>query len=246
MSAKYNIEKLNSDKFAPIIADEIVAAINDAISDNGVCNLVLSGGKTPGGVYRLLSKPPRSEGVDWSRVNFFWGDDRYVPHTDVSSNYNLAKETLFDDLSISEDNIFPIDTSHSTPKESAEAYDKTIRKVLSIGESEVPKFDIVLLGIGEDGHCASIFPNTDVVNKTEKIAYESVAPVEPTQRVTLSHPALFNASNVYFIIKGEGKAEVLNEILNGEKSIDEIPAKLFKSASGKVTWFLDSGSGKLL
>lgn len=242
----YNIEIITPIKLAPVVADEIVAAINDSIEEKGICNLVLAGGKTPGGIYRLLSKPPRVSQVDWSKVRLFWGDDRYVSKDDNASNYKLVKETLLSDINIPEANIIAFDTSFSTSQESATEYHNRIKKVFNINSVDELRFDVTLLGIGEDGHTASIFPNSTLINENEKIACASISPAAPKDRVTLSPKALFNSKNIYFIVKGDNKAKILDRILNSEESVQTIPAKLYEKASGKVTWFIDSEAGKFL
>ena len=243
---KYNLEVITPIKFAPVVADEIVAAINDVIEEKGICNLVLAGGKTPAGIYRLLSKPPRISQVDWSKVRLFWSDDRYVPKDDVASNYKLVRETLLDDIIIPAENVIAFDTSFATSQESANEYHNRIKNILKITSVQDLSFDITLLGIGGDGHTASIFPNSMVLKENVKIACASISPVAPIDRVTLSPKAIFNSRNIYFIVKGENKAKILDSILKGDGSFDEIPARLYESATGKVTWFIDSEAAKLI
>jgi 6-phosphogluconolactonase len=237
---KENIETISPAIFAPNVADELVAAINESIAESGWCNLVVSGGKTPGAIYRLLSRPPRATDINWSKVRIFWGDERLVPHDHHSSNYKLLQETLFADVKIPAENIFAVNTALGSTSAAADAYEKTISSVLKLSAGQVPVFDVVLLGVGEDGHIASIFPGSKNIAEKNKIALPAEAAVEPKLRVTLSAPALFQAKRVYFLVKGEGKADIIHQIFHGNQTVDQLPAMLYKQASGRLTWFIDS------
>ncbi len=232
----YNLEILNPADFDPAVADEIVAAINDAINEHDICNIVLAGGKTPAGIYRLLSRPPRSQSVDWSKVRIFWSDERYVPLESHSSNFNLVSETLLSNIKIPEDNIVAFNTTFSSARAVAEDFSLRLKKLFSLSANELPVFDIVLLGVGEDGHTASIFPGDLLAQDSSEIAIAIDNGTEIKDRISLTLATLSQSQRIYFIVRGKNKAEIVKNVLQK----DDYPACFFKSSSAKVTWFLDA------
>lgn len=237
--SSYNLEISESKDFAPVIADEIVLSIREAVEERGVCSLVLAGGATPSGIYRLLARPPRVADIPWDKVKIFWGDERFVSKDDNQSNYRMARETFLAQVPISEQSVFPVDTNLASPELAAQAYDALIRKEL---EASSGKFDLVLLGMGEDGHTASLFPGAkswDTENLSMALAAQQ--PESGTWRVSLSMSALKAARRVIFIVKGEGKAEALQRVL--EKHDTTLPAQHFVELGDRLTWFVDSAAG---
>ncbi len=232
----YNLEILNPADFDPAVADEIIAAMNDCISEKDVCNLVLAGGKTPAGIYRLLSRPPRSQSVDWSKVRIFWSDERFVPLESHSSNFNLVSETLLTNVKIPGANIFSFNTSLASAREVAEDFSKRARELFALSAGELPVFDIVLLGVGEDGHTASIFPGDPVAQSAKEIAIAVDNGTEIKDRISLTLGTLSQSQRIYFIVRGKNKADIVKEVLQK----DNYPASFFKQSSAKVTWFLDA------
>jgi 6-phosphogluconolactonase len=239
------VEKISPSSFDPVVADEIAQSISEAIELNGKCTLVLAGGQTPGSIYRLLSKPPRSNIIDWNKLHIFWGDERWVPKEHNSSNYKLVHDTLFHGLQMPLENIHGVNCMLASPLETAREYEAQIIKFFSLSNGEVPAFDIILLGIGSDGHTASLFPNTDSL-KSDRLVCESIAVEEPVQRVTLTFPVLNKAKKIFYMVKGGGKAQVLSEIISDSQSFSKYPAAFFHNSTAKVTWFVDSEAGRLL
>lgn len=240
MSSKANIEIVEPRLLAGVVADEVIASIEESISERGTCSVVLCGGKTPGAIYRVLSKPPRVQEVDWANVKIFWGDERFVPHEDTQSNFHLAQETLLDDIGTPGPKVFPIDTSLKSAKDGAKKYSELIRKEFSIDEGEMPKFDIVLLGVGEDGHTASIFPGSEFKRGEGEICYSVKRSEDQFDRITLSADALFGARKVIFIARGENKANIVQRTIEGSDPVEIVPARLYAEVSEVVTWFVDS------
>ena len=235
------IEIVEPRLYAGMVADEIVASISDRIADSGKCTIALSGGSTPGAIYRMLSMPPRSTDIDWSKVLIFFGDERWVSHEDTQSNFHMANETLLNQLKGTKPRIFPVNTSLASPAVGAEAYEKSIL-------SEIPGgiFDIVLLGIGEDGHTASLFPGSKLLNETTKLVASDNHPTDGTVRVTLTLPVLKKARKLFFIVKGPGKASIVKEVLEGTAGVEQFPSRFYLQAEGAVTWFLDTEASKNL
>lgn len=244
---KPSVEIIEPKLFAGAVADEIVASAREYISERGRCTLALAGGSTPGAIYRALSKPPRVEEVEWPSVVLYWGDERWVPHTDNASNFKMTQETLLSQIPSPGPKYFEVDTSLKTPADSAQAYTKTIREQEKLGANDIPTFDIVLLGIGEDGHTASIFPGSSLLRESESSIAEAVThPEDGRERISLTPKALFSARKIFFIVKGDNKADIVRAVLESSESPEKYPARLFESAADRVTFFLDSGAGSKL
>ena len=246
MHPNAEIEVIETKLFAGAVADELVASIGDVISERGSCSLVLSGGGTPASVYRALARPPRVEEVDWHNVKIFWGDERWVPQDHHLSNYRMAQETLLCHLPAGSVKVYPIDTSPATPEEGARQY---ARRLFDSGipvSDGLPVFDIVLLGMGEDGHFASVYPGSELLSAQADICAPSKHPTQDIWRVTLLPRVLLSARRVFFIISGERKAEVVKRVLNQESEVEHLPARLYENASARVTWFLDSAASQRL
>lgn len=230
----YSKEILDGPMYGGAIADEIVMILNDGIQDRGRASIYLAGGTTPGIVYRALGKPPRSTDVDWSKVSVFLGDERFVPETDLESNYRMVKETLIPGLTRSLPTIYKIATD-KTPDESAAAYEASIKKV----EGDAPTPDLVLLGIGEDGHTASLFPNSQFLNEQSRFCVAVKNP-KGQSRITITPRVICESKNLFFLLKGEGKAEIARRVLEGDEPVSALPAKIFQQSKGKVVFFLDN------
>ncbi|NLF25981.1 MAG: 6-phosphogluconolactonase [Deltaproteobacteria bacterium] len=242
MNDKVSIEKVSPKDHPGVVADEIVASINDSIDDHGRCTLALAGGGTPSSVYRLLSRPPRVREIDWTKVQLFWGDERWVPDDHYKSNFLMVQETLLSHIQIPAENVHAIQTNLESPQQAAEAYADEIRKVFGLGQGELPKFDLVLLGLGKDGHIASLFPESSTLDLSGAICHATVAPDDDKMRITLAPDVLINARRLIFIVTGRGKAEVIKRVFEGEESYNQLPAKIYERSQGHVTWFLDTGA----
>lgn len=245
MTAEPTIEVIEPRLYAASVADELVASIQDAIHERGRCSLVLSGGSTPSAVYRCLAMPPRVESVEWGKVDLFWGDERWVSHEDTQSNFLMVRETLLAHLGSNGPRVHPVDTTSPTPQVAAERYTRTIAETLGTAPDAVPEFDIVLLGVGEDAHTASIFPGSPLVHASGAVPSATCVAVKDASgekdRITLSPNALFAARRIMFLVKGASKAEVVQRVLRGSESFDRAPARLYITAPAeRVTWFLDS------
>ena len=203
---------------------------------------MLSGGSTPIPVHRALAQAKR---IDWDLVHFFWGDERYVAANDPASNFRMARETLLDPLGIAPDapNVhrFPTDTS---PQEDATQYEQEIQAFFGLTEGQMPRFDVVLLGMGGDGHTASLFPGTDALSESTRIAVANPVPAQNTTRLTLTYPALNHARSVFVLLKGAGKAARLAEVLNGEPN--KYPIQGVQPTNGELSWLVDEAAASQL
>ncbi len=240
------IEVVEPKSFASAVADEIVASIDEILETKERCSLVLAGGRTPSSIYRLLARPPIVREIRWSAMDLFWGDERWVPQNHQHSNYNMVVETLLSQLGGDKPRVFPVDTSLSSPEAGAESYNQTIRAAVPVDSNGIPQFDMVVLGVGEDGHTASLFPGSSVLKQSGGICFPAKQPEDGSDRVTLSSATLCAAKRMIFIVKGESKSEVVKRILEGSESCEALPAKIYEKATGSVTWFLDSAAAKKL
>ncbi|WP_421943781.1 6-phosphogluconolactonase [Pedobacter sp.] len=231
------LEELNQD-----LADYIIKIAEVAIEENDRFNFVLTGGNSPKELYRILSVDCKDR-IDWEKVYFFFGDERNVPSNDENYNGLMAKKNFFDNLNVAEDHIFYVDTTLA-PEKAAIEYKKSIDKHFN-GSDIV--FDLVLLGMGDDAHTASIFPYTDLV-KNEEVTVDAVF-VEKlnTYRISLTAPLINKAENIAFLAFGENKAEALFHVIGDEeKNFEKYPAQLINPIDGKLTWFVDEAAVKLL
>lgn len=238
------VEVIESRLFDGAVADEIISILNDAIAEHGSASLVLSGGSTPGGTYRALARPPRVGEVEWSKVRIYLGDERWVPVSDNQSNEKLVRETLLNQLDGEPQAVVFPDTARASAEEGAREYERAIRKAERI-EHGLPRFDVVLLGIGADGHVASVFPQSSMLQESgERLCASTDHPSGGPRRVTLTPRALTAAANVIFLVKGESKAAIVRRAVEGSEPVTELPARLFSGSAQHVTWFVDTAAGQ--
>jgi 6-phosphogluconolactonase len=231
---KLNVFKSPEDALVNL-ATYFVTLAEAYISENGKFSVALSGGSSPKLLYQLLASDAYKNKVDWENVHFFFGDERYVPQTDKDSNYLMVKTALFDPLHIDHSNIFAVDTSKS-PEEAAEAYTEKIDHFF--GE-EPANFNLILLGLGDNSHTASLFPHTPVLHD-QTVSVKSVYVEEvKAERITFTAPLINQAHHIAFLVYGEGKAEAVHHILEDARDIENCPAQLIAPSNGDVTWFLD-------
>ncbi|MEO0733002.1 MAG: 6-phosphogluconolactonase [Bacteroidota bacterium] len=203
--------------------------------------VALSGGSTPKLLFKLLAAAYR-EKMDWSRLHFFWGDERCVPHDDPESNFGVVKELLFDHVPVVWEQIYPVQTNLS-PEEAAQDYTETMVRVLPQNSEGLPIIDVNMLGMGGDGHTASIFPaNMDELLNSKEICAVATHPDSGQKRVTMTGPVLNASDEVAFLITGNGKTQRVAQILNEEHGAQQFPVAHVKPTSGKLRWFLDEAA----
>jgi len=236
-----NLEELSREaaaRFQRLAADRIAAA--------GRFSVALSGGSTPRAFYRLLGEPPFREAVDWPRVHLFWGDERFVPADHPDSNYRLAQEALIGSVPIPAANVNPMPTESSDPHTAAAQYEETLRRFFAPPEGEPPRFDLVLLGLGADGHTASLFPGSPALDEDGRLVVAVYVPKLDAWRLTLTPPVLRSARHTVFLVSGSDKASVLREVLEGPYEPRRLPAQLVRPEAGELTWLLDEAAASLL
>jgi 6-phosphogluconolactonase len=228
--------------FAGVVADEIVASIQDATADHGKSSVVLAGGSTPGVIYRVLSHPPRVQEVDWPKVSLFLGDERWTATSDEQSNFRMVQETLLRDLPKDGEgpNVYPFDLAAASPEDCCKAYAATLRGALGAPAGQPPRLDLVLLGLGEDGHFASLFPGTNFNQPSAELCCVTTNPANDAPRLSLTFDFLKSAARILFIVRGESKAPILKRVLEGDEPPEVIPARIWETVNTRITWFLDS------
>lgn len=217
------------------LAAFFIKAANEAITDNGRFVVSLSGGSSPKSLYELLASDTYKEQVDWTKVYLFFGDERNVPDTDKDSNALMAKKALFDPLSIAAKQIFKVDTSLA-PAQAAKAYTDTIGTFFNNGKVV---FDLVLLGLGDNSHTASLFPHTPILHD-DTVSVKGVwLEDQQVYRISFTAPMINQADRIAFLVYGAGKAEAVHHVLKDATDIDEYPAQLIRK---DVDWFLDKAA----
>ncbi|RPH37402.1 6-phosphogluconolactonase [bacterium] len=217
-------------------AEKIVTCLEEELLARGAASLALSGGATPRGVYELLGSEQYRNRIDWRRVHLFWGDERCVGPTMPESNFRMANESLLRNISIPSQNIHRI-RGELKPQEAARETEMDIRRFFGLKNGEFPRFTLVLLGLGEDGHTASLFPGTSVLKEKQRIVSEVHVESLAAFRVTLTVPAINNAATVVVLVSGRTKAGILQGVLEGTEV--RYPAQQINPASGQLFWLVD-------
>ena len=221
-------------------AEEFVDAAGEAVAARGRFTVALSGGSTPKQLYeRLASLGPSDTTIPWPQTHLFWGDERLVPPDHADSNYRMARETLLDRVALPAHQIHRIPTDTGDATEAASRYEAELRAFFSPAAGEVPRFDLILLGLGGDGHTASLFPGSGAVREEIRWVVGDRVEGTPYDRVTLTFPVLNNAARVIFLVRGSDKAIALQSVLEGDAPIDRIPARGVRPRSGRLLWLVD-------
>jgi len=219
-------------------ADEVLQAAKNAVAVRGRFTIALSGGSTPKSLYNLLATNAKNT-LSWDRAFFFWGDERHVPPTDPESNFRMADEAMLSKIPVAAANIFRVHAENSDADAAAADYDQTLRKFFELASGQVPSFDLILLGMGPDGHTASLFPGTAALQEKSKLVVANWVEKFKTHRITFTLPVLNTARSVVFLVSGTDKADALKNVLEGEASGEQYPSKLVRPTEGKLIWLID-------
>ncbi len=229
-------------------AGEFVELAQSAVHRYGRFTVALSGGSTPKGLYEILSDPTQTfrEQIPWEKTHFFWGDERHVPPEHKDSNYRMAAEAMLFQAPVPEENIHRVRGEEAEAGTAASEYETHLKSFFRVEGGGFPRFDLVLLGMGADGHTASLFPGTDVVFE----AHRMVAPVwiEKSEacRITVTPPVLNNAACIIFLLAGEEKAAALQSVLHGEFHPEVYPSQIISPPNGRLLWLMDNGAAACL
>lgn len=221
-------------------ARRFVALSREAAGSRGRFSVALSGGSTPGKLYRLLAEEPYRAQIPWAEVHLFWGDERCVPPGDPGSNYSLADQALISAAPVPPGNVHRVQ-GELEPVRAARAYEQDLQGFFCGPHT---RFDVVLLGLGEDGHTASLFPGSPVLVETERLVAAATAVYQdrPAQRVTLTLPAINSARQILFLVTGSAKAGIVQAIVEG--SGEGLPAQMVRPVAGQLTWLLDAEAAR--
>lgn len=235
------------DAISRAAAETIVAHISESLQLGDLYSIALSGGSTPRRLYALLANEAKLQGqVPWDRVHFFWGDERHVPPVHPDSNYRMAYNALLSKVSIPSANIHRIRAEDSDADKAAADYEQEIRRFFKIDAGQMPRFNCVLLGMGPDGHTASLFPDTAALEETKRLAVANWIEKFQSYRITLTAPLFSNADRILFLVGGIEKADTIKAVLEDDSRSNRFPVQLIQPTHGEVTWFLDqSAAGRL-
>jgi 6-phosphogluconolactonase len=214
-----------------------------AIRKRGCYSVALSGGSTPRSLHSQLTTS-FSKRLPWEKVFFFWGDERHVPPDFPESNFRMAKETLLSKLPIPQQNIFRMRGELPDANEAAAQYEQSLRDFFKPSASEFPRLDFTLLGMGPDGHTASLFPGTTGLQERQRWVIGNWVPQKDTWRITLTYPAINNSRVVLFMVNGETKADMAQRVLKDPSA--NFPCQAIRPADGELLWYLDKGAGAKL
>ena len=229
---------------AEAAANKFIELAREAIAESGRFTVALAGGSTPKRAFELLARESYRQQLDWSKVHVFFGDERTVPPDDAESNYRMANETLLSRVNLPPENIHRINGVGDAVA-NALLYEDELRTFFN--DAAWPRFDLVLLGMGDDGHTASLFPGTKALNEQEAWFAANWVSKLDTYRITLTLPAINHAAHILFLVTGESKAESLKDVLDGAQTAAErLPAQLIKPLDGSLRWFIDRAAATLL
>ena len=219
----------------------------EAVAYSGRARIAISGGSTPKAAFELLadSYQPWRNRMPWERLDLYWVDERAVPPDDADSNYRMTREALLDHVPLRPEQIHRIE-GELDPEAAAARYESELRSGFRLEGAELPAFDLVALGMGADGHTASLFPHTQAIHEMSRLAAANFVPQKDSWRITLTWPVINRASSVFFLIAGEDKASVLSEVLTGTLDPERLPSQLIWPSSGILTLILDKAAAALL
>ena len=237
----------NSEEVAAEAADLFVWLGKQAIQTGGRFRVALSGGSTPRALHRALAAPGLARQLDWTKVEFFFGDERCVPPDHPESNYGMADATLFRPLGIAAQQVFRMHGEAKDQNQAAREYEAVLHRQFGTKPPTWPHFDLILLGLGEDGHTASLFPGTEALHERIRLVVPNRSPKGVAPRLTLTIPIVNQAQTVVFLVSGGSKASVVKQVLEGrETDRNRPPAQLIHPEQGRLIWFLDRAAASEL
>lgn len=234
------------DAMSIFAANKFVMLSKRAIKKNGRFAVALAGGTTPSLLYKLLTTDEYKDKIDWENVYFFIGDDRDVSPISAQSNFKMMNDLMFNPLRIMATNVFRWHTEIINAPEVAQSYERTLKKFFELSDGEFPKFDLTFLGMGDDGHTASLFPFTKALGIKDKLVTTNYVEKINATRLTFTFPTINNSSSIIFLVSGENKSEALREVFEGEINCEKFPAQCIKMKTGKVLWLVDENAAELL
>jgi 6-phosphogluconolactonase len=228
-------------------ADEFVKAASEAVAKNGIFNVAFAGGSTPKSLYTMLADDPAYRGkIAWDKMRVFFGDERHVPPDSPESNFRMASEALFSKGLLKPEQIARIKGEYPDTEKAALEYEQVLRAYFQLKDGEYPRFDLVLLGMGDEGHTLSLFPGTKALHASGRIVVRNWVGKFYTERISLTADAVNHASRVMFLITRADKAPALKAVLEGPYEPEQLPAQFIQPASGNALWLIDRDAAKML
>ncbi len=225
-------------------AEEIAHIAGESICTHGEFTLCLSGGSTPAATYDLLATRFHLS-VDWKEVQFFWGDERCVPPDDPESNFAMANRTMLRKLALKAEQVHRM-RGEEEPALAAKLYEEELRKHFGVGDGEFPRFGLIMLGLGDNRHTASLFPGDCAIHETQRMVVPVEVDAAPRKRLTITPPVINNAQRIMFLVAGQGKAAAVKDVLEGPRDPDKFPAQIVAPYDGEAIWMLDKAAASLL
>ena len=237
----------NPDSVARAAARRFLDVSQEAVDLRGIARIAISGGTTPKRMFQLLADPagPFLHEVPWNKLALYWVDERCVPPTDTESNFRMTTEAMLSKVPLAPDHVFRME-GELPPEEAASRYESTLRNSMKLEGAESPAFDLLLLGMGDDGHTASLFPHTAALDDITSLVVANHVPQKDTWRITLTAPVINQARDVAFLIEGKAKTAVLAEVLTGPRDPHRLPSQLIRPSNGKLAFFLDDAAAAKL
>lgn len=236
----------DEDALAQRAVEYFAVHINEAVKARGIARIAISGGTTPKRTFEVLGMRSQDNGgIPWEQVQLFWVDERCVSPDDAESNFRMTREAMLDAIGLPPGNVFRIQ-GELPPEEAAARYESVIREQFRLEGAETPRFDVVHLGMGDDGHTASLFPHTAALHEMGRIAIANHVPQRDVWRVTLTWPVINNGRHVFFLVKDESKAPVIAEVFQGTYDPESKPAQLIRPRDGVVELLLDKPAAAML
>jgi 6-phosphogluconolactonase len=226
-------------------AEEFANQLESTLKSSDRFTVALSGGSTPKGLFSLLATNYRDR-LPWNKIFFFWGDERHVPPDNSESNYRMAHETLLSKVPVPATNVFRVPAENPDASHAAEEYERTLREFFHTAPGTFPQFDLILLGMGPDGHTASLFPGTSSLQEKTKLVVATWVEKFKTYRITFTAPLINQAKIVMFLVAGSDKSSALKEVLEGHQSAELFPSKLIKPIKGRLIWLVDEAAAASL
>lgn len=238
----------NAARLACAAAEEFAALAEQTVAASGSFTVALSGGSTPKMMFALLADESESfrARVPWSKIHFFWGDERHVPPDHAESNYRMACETLLSNVPVLPEHIHRIRGERADAGQAAQEYEQELRAFFKVGAGQWPRFGLVLLGMGADGHTASLFPGTPALHEQTRLAVAVWVERLAAYRITLTPPVFNHAAHVIFMVSGQEKAQTLGRVLEGEYQPERWPCQLIAPPQGRLLWLVDQAAAGLL
>ena len=237
----------NGMEIARRAAADVVRIAGDAVAARGAFTIALSGGSTPKVLYALLAEHPSlRNSLPWDKMKVFFGDERHVGPGHADSNFQMATDAMLSKVPLRPDQVHRIKGEYPDTAQAAAEYEEVIRREFGFEAGAFPRFDLILLGMGSEGHTLSLFPGTKALNETQRIVTSNWVGKLCADRVTLTAPAANNAANVIFMITGADKACALKSVLEGPHEPKQLPAQMIQPANGDVSWLVDEAAGSML